>query len=255
MRPSEKSGLHRPRQFNRFGTLAVVVRNIVHASADGITSHLPSVVGLEHVGCRCHVSKSGIKPQVIARRRKNHRHPIVYVGQKLIGRRCQDCAGFQSRSAWLSPSLPQASKGERLPLHHLEAVGLFAFPGLLPFVEGIRRNEASPTLEEFSESWLLRGGLRASIDHASTDGCILSPVRDQAPSHERSTANGLLRILPDNGHGLSWSDVIAGLPVHSLVLRIEVARQNLSTPGESVASAHWCQLYLRRPVQLRKPDG
>jgi hypothetical protein len=91
---------------------------------------------------------------------------------------------------------------------------------------------------ELSEGWLLRSSLRARIDHASTDGCIVCPRGDEAPSHERRTANGLTRILSDDRHGLSWSDVIAGLPVHALVFCAEMAGQNLSTAGESVSSTH-----------------
>jgi hypothetical protein len=53
------------------------------------------------------------------------------------------------------PTIPQSSEGERLLLHHLEAVRLFALPTPLPFVEAIRRNQAAPMLEKFPERWFL----------------------------------------------------------------------------------------------------
>ena len=45
------------------------------------------------------------------------------------------------------------------------------------------------TRTEDLEGRLLSGSLRTRIDHARTDGCILCPIRNQAPLHERGAAN------------------------------------------------------------------
>ena len=79
-----------------------------------------------------------------------------------------------------------------------------------------------------------------------------SPKGDKIPPHERSMANGLSRILPDDGHCLSWSDVIACLPVHALVFCVEVAGQNLGPPGESVAAAHLLSIVPITPIFVGK---
>jgi len=92
MSASEKSGLHRPWHFNRLGTLTVVVGDIVHPSTDGITSHLLSIIGLEHLGGRCQVSKSGIKPQVITRGRKDLVGPQQHEGDVIVLRSVADKA-------------------------------------------------------------------------------------------------------------------------------------------------------------------
>jgi hypothetical protein len=115
---------------------------------------------------------------------------------------------------------------------------LFSLHSVRPLVESVCRNQTAATLERLFEGGLLRGSLGARIYHLVANARVLRPAGDQAPSHERSTANRLMRILPDDGHGLSWSDVVAGLPVHALVFCIEVAGQNLSAPRESVPSAH-----------------
>ncbi len=44
---------------------------------------------------------------------------------------------------------------------------------------------------------------------------------------------------------------IASLPLHAIVLRIEVAGQNLSTPGESVSSAHFLSIVAPTWLTLR----
>ncbi len=53
-----------------------------------------------------------------------------------------------------------------------------------PFVESVGGNQAAPPLQNVAERWLLSGCFRPSVDHASANGRILRPRRDQPPAHE-----------------------------------------------------------------------
>jgi hypothetical protein len=90
-------------------------RRCSHTLSHRVTSHWRCIEWPEHLRRLCHVSKSRIKPQVVARRREDDRHPVVNICHEPIGRGRQNCARLPMCSIWPSPASPKTSERERLP--------------------------------------------------------------------------------------------------------------------------------------------
>src|SRR5208337_4871762 len=79
------------------------------------------------------------------------RHPSVDLPHHLIRLSSGDCAGMQPffASRWF-PAFSKASENERGIIFHLNRVQPFPTKQLLPFIEAIDRNQASPLFESAS---------------------------------------------------------------------------------------------------------
>src|ERR1019366_8198031 len=64
-------------KFHWYGALLVVVRHVVHPSADGIAPHQPSIAGFQQIGCRSYILHPRIEPQVVAVWIENDWHSVV----------------------------------------------------------------------------------------------------------------------------------------------------------------------------------
>jgi hypothetical protein len=61
---------------------------------------------------------------------------------------------------------------------------------------------------------------------------------NQFPAHQGQLTARLLRILADDGDGLSRGDVVAGSPLFFARNAVEIFFDKLFSPGKSVAPAH-----------------
>jgi hypothetical protein len=65
---------------------------------------------------------------------------------QLVGVGCDDRTGNDFLPiVWVVPRFPKTGKRKRLVVLHVDEVGLFAFVKLLPFVETISQDQASPS--------------------------------------------------------------------------------------------------------------
>ena len=70
-----------------------------------------------------------------------------------------------------------------------------------------------PSLQRIAESWFLGDGLGTGVDHHVADAGVLCPERNQTPSHPGGEACRFNSVLPDNGHALGRSNVVARDPI------------------------------------------
>ena len=82
---------------------------------------------------------------------------------------------------------------------------------MIPFIEAISQNEATPPSPGPAEAWLNCCCLRSSIDHSASQRSILCPCRDESPSHKVCLdLLGVPRHASYCEYRLGWSYIIAG---------------------------------------------
>src|SRR5262245_26547708 len=94
------------------------------------------------------------------------------VMQRLVGIARDDGRRLQLLAIRAHPALPQARKGNWLPIlraHHIRAPagrasGLRARSLLLPFIEAVGRDETAPPPHGIAEGRLVEDGIAARID-------------------------------------------------------------------------------------------
>ncbi len=85
-----------------------------------------------------------------------------------------------------APPFPKPRKGEGFAAFQAECEWLPGFGVALgPFVKSVGGNEASPLTQSFTESRLIRGLFRPSIDRGEADFRVFGPGRHQPPAEQR----------------------------------------------------------------------
>ena len=131
-------------------------------------------------------SWSSIEPGVPLARREDHRHAVMDLGHRVVGRGGDDRAGvegFLAVTIGSPPDLPETGERQRL------VVGPVDEPRLLlvltrsggPFVEAIGGDDAPALAEGRLEGVLLGDRLAPGVDHAVADLHVLGPPGHQAP--------------------------------------------------------------------------
>src|SRR3712207_3531520 len=88
----------------------LVVGGTVDSPAHRVGLHRLGRVGLEEGGQRLLLVKVGIEPQLVVLRVEDHRHPIVYVSNHVIGIRGDN--GGRAYLPAVVPTLPQPRKSK-----------------------------------------------------------------------------------------------------------------------------------------------
>ena len=116
-------------------------------------------------------------------RAKDHRHPVVKLGAKLVRQTGNDSEAPNPFAGWRAPVLPEPGQRHQPPISQRDGVGLFARRRLLPLVKVIDRHEATAPLERLSESRSFFDPLGFGVDVPEADIDVLG-VWDQAPAQE-----------------------------------------------------------------------
>src|SRR5262249_22986801 len=107
-------------------------------------------------------------------------HAVVDRLHQFVGARGQVCATLDFFTAFvIRPHFPQTSERERLSSPQADGERLLCpVLLLLPFVEGVRWNQAAALLERGTKCRFLGGGFRAGVNKALA---VPRPRGDQAP--------------------------------------------------------------------------
>ena len=136
------------------------------------------------------------------------RHPVVEVGQRLVGRGRDDREGPPDRlGRRVAPARPQAGEGERRAVAADDPVRLADRALALPLVERIDRHEAALADERVAEGRARGDRLGPRVEHPRADLGLLRPVRDQAPAVGGDRA--AVVALDDDGRLVGRGDVVA----------------------------------------------
>jgi hypothetical protein len=161
-------------EFHWFGAVGIVILGLVDLSAHRVPAHRTRV-RREQPQCAFRTLRRGIEPEIVVVGSQDCRHSIVDVGQESIWGGRQDRTALDDLSSWIGPPVPQPGESEYLPILHLEAVGLFAFPILHPLVKPVGRNQAALGLEGFRKRRCGRHGFGSRTDRPKANGRALRP--------------------------------------------------------------------------------
>ncbi len=186
-----------------------------------------------------------IQPKIEILGVQNDRHAVVDRPDQIVGLGGQDRADFDGFPLHLLLA-PDPRESERLFIHHLE----IERPGLLglmaPFVESIRRDQATPFFERFGEDRFLADVLTLNIDEEPPS---LGPRREEAPL-QKFELMGLVVQGPNEGRDLlGGRDVVTRLPIHGLFGR-EKTGDILRLGFQDIAGAHENSLTLRDRTRI-----
>ena len=143
--------------------------------------------------------------------------------EQVVGFGGDDGAGRNCVALRVLPQRPQPSEGKRFSGLHSDAHGGLCAAKLLPLVEAVGENQATPAFEGAAVGGLLGEGLGSGIDHATADGGGLGPVGYEAPSHE--AAAPLLAVVDDCEDVVGGGHVVVGLQLQPVPLELESAGQ------------------------------
>jgi hypothetical protein len=234
-------------------TLCVIVCNGVDPTAHRVGPHHLGVIRLQHIGHHPHVVHSRIEPQIVTVWIKDHRHSIMDGGSHRVRCRRQDRARFDPLSARVFPAIPQPCECKQRPVTDFKTVRLLRFARPLPLVKPVRWDEASTVGQRITERGLRRSRLTSGVNHHRCTRHILRPRWDESPTHQRQLPPWFFWVLANDGDGLGWCDVVAGIPLRLVRRRVEVLLDKLFPTRQSVASAH--QEIIDRAVSGKVPQN
>src|SRR6516164_6193096 len=146
-------------------------------------------------------------------RAKDHRHPVVKLGAKLVRQTGNDSEAPNPFAGWRAPVLPEPDEGHQPGVGKRNGIRLLPGGGLLSFAKVIDWHKATAQLERPAEGRPILDPLSLGVDVRETDFDILGAVRHQASTRQVQAALAGPGIEPNDGELITrrgfptWRDV------------------------------------------------
>jgi|SRR5579872_373903 len=227
------------RTWNLPRTLRIIVLGAVHSCAHWILLHQPCIEWLKTVGNVRRFRDTRIQPQIVVCCSQDRRHSIMHIGYQRVWLRSKYRAGFNDVASRISPAFPEAREGKNRIIDHAKVVRLLLLRSdPLPFVEGVRRDQATSPPHGITESGFLCGGLRHRINGFESDRRVFGPIRNKPPTEQGKGPLRFFLVLADNGHRLRRCNVPTRHP-RRVFVETKVVTEVTLFRRETVTPTHW----------------
>lgn len=119
----------------RLDAVGAVCAHVINQQSNGMNCHLRCRVRAQEWQHKGGLGDRRIKPEVIVLLFEDGRHPVVSLRQQFVRRGRDEGAGLCRLALTVAPRVPEARKGERSPVRHVEEERLLARTLLLPLEE------------------------------------------------------------------------------------------------------------------------